>query len=214
MRGLFITIEGVEGAGKTTQLKRVQRSLEELGHEVTVTREPGGTPISEAIRRVLLDPANARMAPITELLLYEASRAQHVAELIRPALEEGRMVVCDRFADSTTAYQGAGRAIGLEKIRLLHDFATGGLWPDLTLVLDLPVQVGLERARARGRYDRLEQETIAFHDQVRQGFLELARGEPDRIRIIDAAQSADAIAAEIRTHVAALIARWKEHAAP
>lgn len=214
MTGLFITIEGVEGAGKTTQLKRLHRHLEQIGYAVVVTREPGGTPIGEAVRQVLLDPTHAAMAPVTELLLYEAARAQHVAELIRPALEEGKAVLCDRFADSTTAYQGAGRALAPQDILTLHNLATGGLWPDLTLVLDLAVKTGLERARNRGRYDRLEQETLLFHEQVREGFLELARLEPDRVKVIDAAQPVDAVAAAICAHVDALAARKKEHVSP
>lgn len=214
MTGLFITIEGVEGAGKTTQIKRLHRYLEESGHTVIVTREPGGTPIGEAVRQILLDPSHASMAPVTELLLYEAARAQHIAALIRPALEEGKAVLCDRFADSTTAYQGAGRALAPADILFLHNLATGGLWPDLTVVLDLPVRTGLERARNRGRYDRLEQETLLFHEQVREGFLELARREPDRVKVIDAARPVEDVAAEIRTHVDGLAVRKKESVSP
>lgn len=214
MSGLFITIEGVEGAGKTTQLKRLHRYLDELGYSVIVTREPGGTPVSEAVRLLLLDPSHTGMAPVTELLLYEAARAQHVAELIRPALDAGKTVLCDRFADSTTAYQGAGRALAPDDILALHNLATGGLWPDLTLVLDLPVKTGLERARNRGRYDRLEQETLSFHERVRDGFHELARREPERIKVIDATGSVEEIAAVIRTQVGALAARKKADVSP
>lgn len=198
MRGLFITFEGVEGCGKSTQIERLRLHLEACGQRVLMTREPGGTPIAEAIRDLLLDPSHHAMSPSAELLLYEAARAQHVDERIRPALESGVTVLCDRFADSTTAYQGAGRGLPLNALEYLHLIATGGVWPDLTFVIDLPVEIGLERARARGRADRMEQEALAFHERVRQGFLELARREPARIRVIDGTQSIDEIAAAIR----------------
>lgn len=205
MKGLFITFEGIEGCGKTTQLKRAQRYLEERGFPVLVTREPGGTTIGEAIRSVLLDPLHVAIAPATELLLYAAARAQHVAELIRPALEEGRIVLCDRFADSTTAYQGGGRGLSLDGIRALHALATGGLQPDLTLLLDLPADAGLERARARGRYDRLEREAILFHERVRDSFLRLAAEAPDRIKTVDGSDCIDRVAAAVRAHLDALL---------
>jgi dTMP kinase len=187
MKGVFITMEGVEGAGKTTQLQKLRQRLDAEGLSVVVTREPGGTPIAEAIRDVLLNPAHTAMDPMAELLLYEAARAQHVAERIQPALSEGRVVLCDRFADSTTAYQGAGRRL-LDGAALhkLHVLATDGVWPDLTLVLDLPVEQGLERAEADHQKDRIELESRAFHEAVRQGFQQLAEQEPRRVRIIDA----------------------------
>jgi len=138
MKGAFITLEGVEGCGKTTQMTLLRDRLETEGRRVLLTREPGGTPIAEAIRDILLDPANTALSPVAELLLYEAARAQHVAERIRPALDEGAIVICDRFADSTTAYQGAGRVLPGDAVRNLHRLATGAVWPDLTIVLDLP----------------------------------------------------------------------------
>ncbi|MBP8129404.1 MAG: dTMP kinase [Candidatus Hydrogenedentes bacterium] len=205
MKGLFITFEGIEGCGKTTQLKRAQRYLEESGHKVVVTREPGGTAVGEAIRDVLLDPLHVSLAPATELLLYAAARAQHVAEKIAPALEEGRIVLCDRFADSTTAYQGGGRGLSLEDIRMLHAIAVGGLAPDLTVLLDLSASAGLERARARGRYDRLEREAILFHERVRDAFLQLAAEAPERIKVVDGSQSVDEVAAAVQARLDALL---------
>lgn len=193
MSGCFITFEGVEGCGKSTQIALLRDFLAHAGHDVIVTREPGGTPIAEAIRHVLLDPANEAMNATAELLLYEAARAQHVHEKIIPALAAGQVVLCDRFADSTTAYQGAGRGQAPEILNGLHRMATGGVWPDLTLLLDVPVLTGLERARNRGRKDRIEQESVDFHQRVRDGFLALAAAEPDRIRVI----SGDATVAQV-----------------
>lgn len=193
-RGRFITIEGVEGSGKSTQIVRLRQHLEARGHDVAVTREPGGTPIAEAIRQVLLDPANSRMCATAELLLYEAARAQHVAERIRPALDAGKVVLCDRFADSTTAYQGAGRGLAPDVVARLHDVATNGTWPDLTIVIDVPVEVGLARAARNGRPDRIEREDVEFHDKVRGEFLRLAADEPHRVKIVDGTPSEDEIA--------------------
>ncbi len=150
MTGLFISFEGIEGSGKSTQVQCLQAYLESAGYEVTVTREPGGTPIAEAIRGLLLDPENVAMSPTTELLLYEAARAQHVHERVRPALAAGRMVLCDRFVDSTTAYQGAGRGLGGEALERLHQLATDNLVPDLTFLLDLPADVALVRGTRSG----------------------------------------------------------------
>jgi dTMP kinase len=195
MSGLFITFEGVEGSGKSTQLVRQAGRLRGLGYQVVATREPGGTPVSEAVRALLLDPENSDLSPMAELLLYEAARAQHVDERIRPALEAGAIVLSDRFADSTTAYQGAGRAIDPEHVARLHAMATRGVWPDLTLLFDLPVTEGLRRAGHTGKPDRIEREPVAFHERVRAGFLALARFEPDRIQIVDAAPPPDAVAA-------------------
>ena len=172
---------------------------------MVVTREPGGTPIAEAIRDVLLDPAHKAMGATAELLLYEAARAQHVHEKIAPALEAGHVVLCDRFADSTTAYQGAGRGIGSEVLTDLHHLATGGVWPDLTLLIDLPVETGLERARGRGRKDRMEQESVAFHQRVREGFLALAQAEPGRIQVIDGDASVEDVHDAIRRAVEAVL---------
>jgi dTMP kinase len=198
MRGLFITVEGIEGCGKSTQISFLKEALESRGYDVVVTREPGGTPIAESIRGILLDPANSALSSMAEAFLYAAARAQHVDEKIRPALNAGKIVVSDRFADSTTAYQGAGRALPMETIQSLHALATRGAWPDLTIVLDLPVEVGLKRAGHGNELDRIELEPLAFHQRVREGFLEIARNEPTRVHVVDGAQSVEAVAAAIR----------------
>lgn len=197
MKGVFITFEGVEGCGKSTQLGRLQSWLESQGYTVIATREPGGTPIAESIREILLDPGNTAMGSVAELLLYEAARAQHVHEKILPALEQGHVVLCDRFADSTTAYQGAGRGLEPDALRNLHEIATGGVWPDVTILIDLDVSAGLDRARNRGRHDRLEREALEFHERVRAGFLGLADAEPGRIAVIDGNATEDVVAADI-----------------
>lgn len=206
MSGCFITFEGVEGCGKSTQITLLWEYLLESGHDVIVTREPGGTPIAEAIRGVLLNPDHDTMGSTAELLLYAASRSQHVYEKIAPALAAGQVVLCDRFADSTTAYQGGGRGIHPEILHTLNGIATGGVWPDCTLLLDLPVEVGLERARNRGRKDRIEQESVMFHDRVRTGFLELARAEPARIQVIDGSASIDEVHQKVCDAVDAILA--------
>lgn len=198
MSGLFITFEGTEGCGKSTQIKELRDHLESLGRKVLVTREPGGAAISEAIRTILLDTAHHAMTPTTELFLYEAARAQHVAEVIRPALKRGECVLCDRYADSTTAYQGGGRELPVDVLERLHEIATGGLWPRITFLLDLPVEEGLQRAGDGGRYDRIEQETVEFHVRVRDAFIALAEEHPDRIRIVDARGSVQDVAAQVR----------------
>jgi dTMP kinase len=187
--GLFITLEGPEGAGKSTNREYLAERLRERGIEVQLTREPGGTPLAERIRELLLDPSDEKMAVDTELLLVFAARAQHIAQVIRPALERGAVVLCDRFTDATYAYQGGGRGLPVERIAQLEGFVQGGLRPDLTLVFDLPVEIGLSRAAARGRLDRFEQEGRAFFEAVRHTYLDRARAEPARYRILDAAQS-------------------------
>ena len=184
MAGLLITIEGIEGAGKTTLAAALAERLRSRGNEVVVTSEPGGGPIGERIRRILLDPSNS-ITDRAELLLFEAARAQHVETLIRPALERGAVVICDRYTDSSIAYQGAARGLGTEAVRQLNDFATGGLRPDLTILLDLPAQDGLAR---QSRVDRVSSEGQAFHEAVRQGFLEAAKAEPDAFVVIDASK--------------------------
>lgn len=189
MTGLFITLEGPEGAGKSTNREYLAERLRERGIEVQLTREPGGTPLAERIRELLLDPSDEKMAVDTELLLVFAARAQHIAEVIRPALVRGAVVLCDRFTDATYAYQGGGRGLPVERIAQLESFVQGSLRPDLTLVFDLPVEIGLSRAAARGRLDRFEQEGRAFFDAVRNTYLDRARAEPGRYHILDAAQT-------------------------
>jgi dTMP kinase len=201
MSGLFITLEGVEGCGKSTQLGLLTDYLEGQGHAVEVTREPGGTPVAEAVRGILLDPDHLEMTPITELLLYEAARAQHVSQRIQPALAAGKVVVCDRFADSTTAYQGGGRELNWGMIQELHRIATSGVWPALTLIIDLDPKEGLRRAVGAGKGDRIEQASLAFHERVRAAFLKLAAEEPERVKVVDGSESIDDVAATIRSHV-------------
>jgi dTMP kinase len=186
--GLFITLEGPEGAGKSTNREYLAERLRAEGIEVLLTREPGGTPLAERIREVLLTPGDEVMNADTELLLVFAARAQHLAEVIRPALAKGVVVLCDRFTDSTYAYQGGGRGLSLERIATLETFVQGDLRPDLTLVFDLPVEVGLARASARGRLDRFELEGRVFFDAVRSAYLKRAEADPQRYRLIDAAQ--------------------------
>lgn len=194
--GLFITFEGPEGAGKSTQLARLAERLRAQGRTVTVTREPGGTPLGTRVREVLLDPA-LHMDPLPEFLLYSASRAQLVGDVIRPALSRGEVVLCDRYFDSSLAYQGAGRGLSAELLRAVTREATGGLSPDLTLLLDLDPAVGLNRAAARGQTDRLERADLAFHERVRQGFLALAGAEPERFTVLDGAGDVDEVAAQV-----------------
>ena len=189
MSGLFITLEGPEGAGKSTNRDYLAERLREHGIDVLLTREPGGTPLAERVRELLLAPSDEPMAADTELLLVFAARAQHLAQVIRPALMRGAVVLCDRFTDATYAYQGGGRGLSEVRIALLEEFVQGSLRPDLTLVFDLPVEVGLARAAARGRLDRFEQEGRQFFDAVRQTYLRRAAEQPQRYRILDAAQS-------------------------
>ena len=197
MSGVFITFEGIEGSGKSTQASKLYDALTERGLTVDLTREPGGTAIAESIREILLDPAHDMMSNTTELLLYQAARAQHVAERIRPALERGEVVICDRFFDSTTAYQGAGRRLATEELDALHALTTGGLSPDRTYLFDLPVEEGMFRIAGTRQTDRIERESVAFHERVRQGFLALARANAERILVIDAIRDEDTIAAEV-----------------
>lgn len=202
MPGIFITIEGIDGAGKSTQARMLAdwlraQSLPRAcrgGHDALLTREPGGTELGERLRALLLD-GRARVGAAAELLLYAADRAQHVEEVIRPALAAGRAVVCERYTDSTAAYQGYGRGLNLEVVRRLNEFATGGLEPDLTLLLDLPVE--LARVRMAGTPDRLERQAVAFHERVKAGYLELARAHGRRVRAIDAAPTPPAVFSEV-----------------
>jgi dTMP kinase len=187
----FITFEGIEGSGKTTQIQMLSNHLEEIGVEHLLTREPGGTPIGDQIRRLVLHPGNATMTATCELLLYTAARAQHIEQVIGPNLAEGRMVLCDRFKDATLAYQGYGRGLSIELIRHLHAREGLALNPDLTLLFDIEVDTALDRARHRDATrnideTRFEQEDFAFHDRVRTGYLDLARKESQRIVVINA----------------------------
>ncbi len=205
MKGLFITFEGVEGCGKSTQVERQRARLESLGHTVMATREPGGTPIAEAIRRILLDPANEAMSATTELLLYEAARAQHVDEKIKPALSADHIVLCDRFMDSTTAYQVAGRGLERQAVELLHAIATSGLKPDLTIVVDVPAEVGLERVAQTKKHDRIELESIEFHARVRDAFLKIARIDSKRVHVVDGTQPIDRVTQDINGLIDAIV---------
>lgn len=186
MRGRFITVEGGEGAGKSTLMDRIVGWLQDHGRCVIKTREPGGTELAERIREIILSNEHSSLCDQAELLLMFAARAQHLAELIRPALARGDFVLCDRFTDATWAYQGGGRKMSLEFIAHLEDMVHGDLQPDLTLLLDLPVETGLERASQRGQADRIEQEPVEFFERVRAAYLERARKQPGRFAIIDA----------------------------
>lgn len=205
-RGLFVTLEGIEGAGKSTQLKTVAAYLRGHGRIVIETREPGGTAVGEAIRSVLLQPSSTPMEPETELLLMFAARAEHVNKLIRPALASGQCVVSDRFTEASYAYQGGGRNVPWARIAVLEDLVQGALRPDLTLLLDAPVPMALNRARRRdGTPDRFESEAAGFFEAVRQAYLDLAQRAPERIRVVDAAAAPAAVANEIRTQLGRLL---------
>lgn len=207
MSGLFITLEGPEGAGKSTNREYLAELLVQAGIEVVLTREPGGTPLAERIRELLLAPDSEIMAVDTELLLMFAARAQHLAGVIRPALARGAVVLCDRFTDATYAYQGGGRGLAYERIAILEQFVQGDLRPDLTLVFDLPVEVGLARAAARGKLDRFEQEQQSFFEAVRQTYLARAAQAPERYRVLDAAQPLSQVQADLAALVPALLER-------
>ena len=200
-RGIFITFEGPDGGGKTTHSLMLTKYLTQRGFSVVHTREPGGTTIAEQLRKILLNPRN-KMSPQTELLLYAAGRAQHTHELIWPALRQGKIVICERYSDATLAYQGAGRQKNLTVIKRLNKIATGGLEPDLTLLIDLDVKKGLARVKqANRKVDRLEQETLSFHQRVRKGYLKLAKNYPRRIKIIPGEQAKEKNAELIKAYV-------------
>ncbi len=199
MTGLFITLEGVEGAGKSTQMERIAAWLERHGHAVLQTREPGGTALAELIRDVVLHGDHPEMSPIAELLLIFAARAQHYAELIRPAIQAGQTVLCDRFSDASFAYQGGGRGLPENHIGALERIAHEGRQPDLTLLFDLPVELGLERATGRGAGDRFESETRDFLERTRQAYLVRAQAQPERFEIIDASPDEQAVWNRVRS---------------
>lgn len=190
---MFITLEGPEGSGKSTQIRRIAKRLEAMGYPVIMTREPGGTSIGDQIRHVLVRMENKELHPRTEILLFLAARAQLVEQLIKPALQDGKIILCDRYGDSTLAYQGYGHGLDLEKLRQMLDFATDHLKPDLTILLDLDVKTGLMRKKAEDEWNRLDAYEVLFHERVRQGYLQLAREEPERWRIVDASQGIDAV---------------------
>ena len=200
--GTLITFEGGEGAGKSTQIRLLEQLLTAAGHKVLILREPGSSPLSEAIRTILLDAKNTDLADRAELLLYEAARAQLTEEVIKPALEAGQMVLCDRFYDSTTAYQGYARGLDTDQIDYLNAYATQNITPNLTFVLDLDPSLGLARAAKTGTPDRLESEAHAFHLKVREGFLRIAEREPDRVKVLDATLPTDELAHRIRALLA------------
>ncbi len=204
MKGMFITFEGIEGSGKSTQIALLANYLTARGVRHVLTREPGGTLIGDQVRKILLDPANRSLDPAAELLLYAASRAQHLREIILPALADGTNVLCDRFSDATLAYQGYGRGLDSEMIRSLDRIVTAGMRPDLTLLFDIDAASGIARAQGRNNSRgleaeaRFENEELAFHERVRQGYLTLVAQEPDRIRVVDASSSPEAVQAKVR----------------
>jgi dTMP kinase len=214
MRGKFITLEGLEGSGKSTQIAVLEQELGARGVPVLVTREPGGTPLAERLREIVLSPGPERISSIGELLIMFAARAVHLENLIRPALEQGTWVLCDRFTDASYAYQGAGRGVSEELIATLEKQVQGPLRPDVTFLLDVPARIGLERAAARRGArapDRFELEDLAFFERVRSRFLELARRHPERIRIVDAERSPAEVSAKLLEQLDALL---RESSAP
>ena len=194
---MFITLEGPEGSGKTMQLPRLSDYLRQSGFDVLTTREPGGTAISEQIRTVLHNLENKEMNPRTEILLFQASRAQLVEQVVRPHLDKGGIVISDRYADSTLAYQGYGHQVDIDALRVLVTFATGGLKPDLTILLDVDVEIGLRRKELKGEWNRLDAYNLEFHQRVRQGYRQLVHAEPGRWEVIDASQSPTQVQNEI-----------------
>ncbi|MDD9272011.1 dTMP kinase [Paenibacillus sp. GCM10023248] len=213
MNGIFITFEGPDGSGKTTQLKKLGEELGKLGHDVLVTREPGGTAISDKIRSIILDPVNEEMVDQAEVLLYAASRAQHVHQLIIPALEAGRIVLCDRFIDASVAYQGYGLGVDVEQVKAISRYASSGLQATRTFILDVPVEVSMARLHQRAagasgaaeQLDRIEQKHVDYHSRVREGFHQIAADHPDRVRVINANRSVEEIAEDIWTQCSRLL---------
>ncbi len=198
MKGSFITLEGIEGAGKSTCMAEVLTVLKTAGRDVLETREPGGTRLGEELRQLLLGHKHTGMHEDTELLLMFAARAEHLQQRILPALHAGRWVLCDRFTDASYAYQGGGRGMDMKRIQQLENWVQGDVRPDLTLLMDLPVELGLERAGKRSSPDRFESEALAFFQRVRKAYLEIARREPQRVQVIDASQSLENVQAQVR----------------
>ncbi|MCG8051850.1 MAG: dTMP kinase [Candidatus Thiodiazotropha endolucinida] len=205
MNGRFITVEGGEGAGKSSNLDFIRNLLNSAGKQVVFTREPGGTPLGEAIRDLLLGHQHTGMADDTELLLMFAARAEHLQQKIIPALQQGQWVLCDRFTDASYAYQGAGRGLASDRIASLEQFVQGGLRPDLTLLLDLPVEQGLARAGQRSEPDRFEKQEMSFFEKVRAGYLEIAAREPHRVKIVDASKPLETVQQQINSVVSAFL---------
>ena len=205
MRGKFVTVEGIEGVGKSTNIDFLSSIIEEKGFIVLRTREPGGTPMAERIREMLLEHGEEPLPDIAELLLFFASRSLHISNTIRPALAAGQWVVCDRFTDASRAYQGHGRGLDLERINLLAEWVQEDLQPDLTLLLDAPVELGMARAEKRGEADRLDSEDAGFYQRVRDGYLGLATAEPQRFAVIDASQELAQVQAAIQLEINRLI---------
>jgi len=212
---LFITFEGVEGSGKTSQIQRLKKYLTEKGIPCRITREPGGCPIGEKVRKILLNPDHREMVPTTELFLYEAARAQHVKEVLKPFLKKGGVILCDRFCDATLAYQGYGRRIELKWIDRLNRLSSQGIKPDVTFLLDCPSDVGLNRALQRNRAlkqereERFEREEIQFHRRVRKGYLAIARKEPHRVKVIDTREGEEKVFEKIRKIIDNLTSGFK-----
>lgn len=200
-KGLFITVEGTDGSGKTTQIKLMEEYLKEQGYEVVLSREPGGTRISEVIRDLILDPANTDISPLTEMILYAASRAQHVAQVIKPAVDMGKAVICDRFVDSSYAYQGCGRGVDLKVVADVNRAALAGMIPDITFFLDIAPEVAIKRRIESTGADRIEQEKIDFHQRVYNGYKKMAVLYADRIKTIDATKTISEISAQINEYL-------------
>lgn len=199
-RGLFITVEGLDGSGKTTQIRLLKELLVSMGYEVVLTREPGGTNIGEKVRSIILDPANTDMEPMTEMLLYASARAQLVAKVIRPSLEDGKMVICDRFVDSSIVYQGFGRGIDLKIVEDVNSFALDGIMPDITFFFDICPTAALKRRTAEDM-DRIEREQIDFHEKVYSGYKKLAEMYPERIKAINSERPVDEIFKDVRENI-------------
>ncbi len=206
---MFITLEGIEGSGKTTQMTAIKNYLETAGHGVVVTREPGATAIGQRIRSIVLDPESHGMSPLCELLLYGADRAQHLSQVVVPALDAGNIVLCDRFADATRAYQGFARGLDMALINAIHDMVVGTLTPDLTILFDLPPEIGLKRTftaledgQREVRESRFEKEALAFHAAVRSGYLALAQEEKQRFLVVDASQNPHDVLSQIKQGLA------------
>jgi len=197
-KGMFISLEGSEGVGKTTSLKFINEFIESLGHKVLLTREPGGTPLAEELRNILLSDREEEVQSDTELLLMFAARCQHVNQVIKPALERGTWVICDRFVDASYAYQGGGRELGFKRIEQLEDWCLKGFKPDLTLLLDMSVEEGIARTKKRGKADRFETEKMAFYKRIRQAYLQRAEQDPKRMFVIDAAPEIPIVQASLK----------------